>query len=161
MMKRTNLFGNPVLKNFFPGKFCVYLFPNTSNKSEKIRLSIADALEGHLNCKEPAIVHWNTSDSGEYLAVACAPTPIGIDIEYMRDRPFEDLADRWFHPAEARLVKYAYDQKIQFYDLWVCKEAYWKKSKKGLKGNMRRIFSYSNIHKLEGLPDNLVGAVSI
>lgn len=158
-MERTLLFGTPVFKKIFPGKFNVYLFSDNSNKSEKIRLSIADALEGNLNCKEPAIVHWNTSDSEEWFAVACAPRPIGIDIEYMRVRPFQKLAERWFHPEEARLIEMTSDQMTLFYRLWVTKEAYWKMTKRGLKGNMKKIFSHRNIHKLEGLPKGLIGAV--
>ena len=75
---------------------------------------------------------------------------MGIDIEYMRERPFERLSKRYFHEWEHT------DDKEIFYDLWTRKEAYtkWKKGK--IANYMNQIISKDMIVLLE-LPDDIKG----
>jgi phosphopantetheinyl transferase len=147
----------PILKIFSEKKFRVYLFDNPRvTHSELIRLCIADWLEGKLNCHMPAHVHWSKSDSDDYVAIAVGSKQIGVDIEVGRPREFEKLCRRYF--SEEEQVKSA----EEFYGIWVRKEAYWKKVKKGINGNLSVVIpEHSSIITLEGLPNNLYGAVAL
>jgi hypothetical protein len=78
-----------------------------------------------LNCKEPVRMYWNKSDTNHCTVVAVSLQEVGVDIEYMRDRRFEDISRRYFHEDEITV-----NVNI-FYELWCQKEAYtkWKKGK--------------------------------
>ena len=147
----------PILKIFSEKKFRVYLFENPEEShSEIIRLCIADWLEGRLDCFTPAHVHWSKSDTEKYLAVAVSSKRIGVDIEYKRDRPVGKLSRRYFDISEIT------DDPDTFYQEWVRKEAFWKKAKKGSGGRLGiAIPKGMGIITLEGLPDNLAGAVAL
>ena len=147
----------PILKIFSEKKFRVYLFDNPEEShSEIIRLCIADWLDGRLDCFAPAHVHWSKSDTGTWLAVAVSSKRIGVDIETMRERNYEKISKRFFDASEVT------DDVEKFYEEWVRKEAYWKKAKKGIGGRLGvAIPKGHGIITLEGLPDNLAGAVSL
>ena len=78
-----------------------------------------------LSCKEPVRMYWNKSDTNHCTVVAVSLQEVGVDIEYMRDRRFEDISRRYFHEDEITV-----NVNI-FYELWCQKEAYtkWKKGK--------------------------------
>jgi len=78
-----------------------------------------------LSCKEPVRMYWNKSDTNHCTVVAVSLQEVGVDIEYMRDRRFEDISRRYFHEDETTV-----NVNI-FYELWCQKEAYtkWKKGK--------------------------------
>ena len=77
-----------------------------------------------LNCKEPVKMYWNKSDTNHCTVVAVGFKELGVDIEYMRYRRFEDISRRYFHKDEIT------DNMHTFYELWCKKEAYtkWKLS---------------------------------
>ena len=144
------------MKKIFSDKFSsVYFFeeidqPNHSSEG-MTKAALRDYIGGYpLNCKEPIQLHWNRSDTSTYCVVAVGIQPVGIDIEYMRERPFERLSKRYFHEWEHT------DDKEIFYDLWTRKEAYtkWKKGK--IANYMNQIISKDMVVLLE-LPDGIKG----
>ena len=95
-------------------------------------------------------MHWNKSDTSTYAVVAVSFKEIGVDIEYMRYRRFEDISRSYFHKHEIT------DDKEIFYDLWTMKETYtkWKKGK--IAKYMSQKIEKEMI-ELEELPDNIKG----
>lgn len=68
----------------------------------------------------------NLSHSGDYIAVAFAPTPVGIDIEQINDRtPIDAIASRFFRPNEVAYLESLPDiaRRAAFFRLWTMKEA--------------------------------------
>ncbi len=74
-------------------------------------------------------IHFNLSHSGDYLAVAFAVCPVGVDIEAHRPINLK-IAERYFTQGEKAYVK----NNISFFYVWTRKEAYLKKTGIGLKG---------------------------
>lgn len=69
---------------------------------------------------------FNTSHSGEYVAVAVGRQQVGVDLERVRPvRDFEGLARRYFHPDEvaAWLAIPDEDRLDAFFLLWAAREA--------------------------------------
>jgi len=109
-------------------------------------------------------MHWNKSDSHIFSVVAVSTKQVGIDIEYMKDRPFGKISERYFHKFEHT------DDKEIFYDLWTMKEAYTKHKKGKISENMRE-FMYTptkgrriekhqdRLTPLTDLPPNCVGYI--
>lgn len=76
-----------------------------------------------------ANVHFNLSHSAGIAAVAIGRSPLGIDIESLRDLADPDaIATRFFAPGELRALRRAPDAQQQgtFFSFWTCKEAYLK-----------------------------------
>ena len=106
-------------------------------------------------------MYWNKSDTNTYAVVAVGFQEVGVDIEYMRERRFEDISRRYFHKDEIT------DDKEIFYDLWCQKEAYtkWKKGKiakylsQKIDKDMTSLVPQSRYQmiELEELPDNIKG----
>ena len=144
------------MKKIFSDDFSsVYFFeeidqPNHSSEG-MTKAALRDYIGGYsLNCKEPIQLHWNRSDTSTYCVVAVGIQPVGIDIEYMRKRPFEKLSKRYFHTDETT------DDLEIFYDLWCQKEAYtkWKKGK--IAENMREKITMP-MTPLYELPPSITG----
>ena len=130
----------------------VYLFSNINDSKSDTRIAIQEFVAKQpLNCMQPLTVHWNKSDSHIFNVIACSTKRIGVDIEWMKDRPFEKISRRYFHTHEVT------DNKEVFYDLWCQKEAYtkWKRGKiaEHMKANIDRPLIRLKHH----LPDNVVG----
>lgn len=72
--------------------------------------------------------HFNQSDSGEWMAIGTSDSEIGIDIEKIKPRPYQDLLNRWFLPDERKSVE-EIETRIpgkalaEFIRLWTCKES--------------------------------------
>ena len=97
-------------------------------------------------------VYWNKSDTGDVTVYAVSKEPVGVDIEYKKERPFEKISRRYFHEYEIT------DDMEIFFDLWCQKEAYTKWKKEKIAENMRvKIPKYLSLIPLENLPDNVVG----
>ena len=147
----------------------VYLFSNIDEPNHPsggmIRCAMREFLSSRvLDCKEPITMHWNKSDSHIFSVVAVSTKQVGIDIEYMKERPYEKISKRYFHEWEHT------DDKDIFYDLWTRKEAF-TKHKKGkiaenmgelmytpTKGGGRRIEKYTDrFTQLMNLPPNTMG----
>ena len=76
-----------------------------------------------------ANLHFNLSHSAGVAAVAIGSSPLGIDIESLRDLSApEAIAARFFAPGEIRALRQSADAQRQrtFFALWTCKEAYLK-----------------------------------
>ena len=114
-----------------------------------------------LNCKEPVKMYWNKSDTNHCTVVAVGFKEVGVDIEYMRYRRFEDISRRYFHKDEIT------DNMHTFYELWCKKEAYtkWKKGKiakhmsQKIDKDMTQLIPQSRyqLTELDGLPYNIRG----
>lgn len=86
-------------------------------------------------CKKPRYtgksnVHISVTHSGEYIAIAFAFVPVGIDLERKTGRDTVRIAKRFFHPKEfeyAQSMDFAY-----FFAVWTAKESYVKLTGKGI-----------------------------
>ncbi len=147
----------------------VYLFSNINEPNHPsgglVRFAMREFLcSRELDCTKPITMHWNKSDSHIFSVVAVSTRQIGIDIEYMKDRPFGKISKRYFHQFEQT------DDKEIFYDLWTMKEAYTKHKKGKISENMRE-FMYTptkgrriekhqdRLTPLTDLPPNCVGYI--
>tara|TARA_B100001248_G_C27162139_1_gene353945 strand:+ start:270 stop:620 length:351 start_codon:yes stop_codon:yes gene_type:complete len=114
-----------------------------------------------LNCKKPVQIYWNKSDTDSHTVVAVSTKNVGVDIEYMKERPFEKITKRYFDIHEVT------NKKEDFYSLWCQKEAYTKWKKEKIAVNMQeridKVLMYADkiedMVRLDGLPDNVVGYV--
>tara|TARA_B100001287_G_scaffold226594_1_gene196371 strand:+ start:193 stop:678 length:486 start_codon:yes stop_codon:yes gene_type:complete len=147
----------------------VYLFSNINEPNHPsggmIRCALREFLSSRkLDCKEPITMHWNKSDSHIFSVVAVSTKQIGIDIEYMKDRPYEKISKRYFHEWEHT------DDKEIFYDLWTRKEAYTKHKKGKIAENMKEFMytptkgrriekHHDRLTPLTDLPSNVVGYI--
>jgi phosphopantetheinyl transferase len=68
-------------------------------------------------------LHLNLSHSGDWLAAACATSPVGVDIERVRPRAVTGQAARVFCAGEAKALERDPDPLTGFYRLWTLKEA--------------------------------------
>ena len=73
--------------------------------------------------------HFNISHCEDLIAVAVSKTPVGVDIETLRDVNL-DIAGRFFAKKETRFIKTSRD----FLYVWTRKEALLKRTGEGLNG---------------------------
>ena len=86
-------------------------------------------------------MHLSLSHSGDHVAAAIAPFPIGIDIEIPRkQRDLLALADYTFSPEESAELHAvpADEQSALFYRFWTLKEASGKRDGHGLRPELAR-----------------------
>lgn len=70
---------------------------------------------------------FSMAHSDDYLVVACADNPIGVDIECPKERPLLSLAQRFFHSDEVEHIQSnLWDLSHEFYKIWTLKEAWVK-----------------------------------
>ena len=96
-----------------------------------------------LPCREPALAdrgrggtRFNISHTRGFVACAIARDEVGVDVE-ASDRPTDfDIADRFFAPEEARLVKSAPPEgrACVFFRFWTLKEAQGNRRGRGARG---------------------------
>jgi 4'-phosphopantetheinyl transferase len=83
-------------------------------------------------------LQFNLSHSRDAILFAVQRvTPVGVDVEYMRDSvDCVSLAKRFFSAREYQAINNlrGLEQKIAFYTFWTRKEAYLKATGKGLAG---------------------------
>ena len=85
-------------------------------------------------------IHFSVSHSGEYVAVAFAETPVGIDLQQHKCRGYETQADavlrhkklasRYFHPQEQAYLER--DPWEGFFRIWTAKESFVKRTGRGI-----------------------------
>lgn len=75
--------------------------------------------------------HFNISHSGNLIAVAFSSSPVGVDIEKLRDANLK-IAKRYFSSEEKDYVKNYQD----FFYVWTRKEAYLKRTGTGLRQSL-------------------------
>jgi phosphopantetheinyl transferase len=75
-------------------------------------------------------LHIAISHSQEYVAVAISGRPIGLDIERPhRERSYQEIADKAFHPNESAWIKAANDGaqlESRFFEIWTARESLFK-----------------------------------
>ena len=78
-------------------------------------------------------LYFNISHSEDMVAVAIHDEPVGIDMEFIRMRDFDNVADKYFSREEASLIRSIKNdqaKKEQFYICWTRLEAFIKCSGK-------------------------------
>lgn len=87
-------------------------------------------------------LHVSLSHSGDWLALALAEVPVGIDLEVpRRERDWDALARFVFAPEECRRMQAATSDAARagvFHQLWALKEAHAKRSGAGLGARVAR-----------------------
>ena len=83
--------------------------------------------------------HCNLSHSGNWVAIAFGGTPVGVDVEKIRqDSDVEAVARRYFTPQEQRfLAENTRDARQRFFEIWTKKESYLKFLGAGLTKDLR------------------------
>ena len=78
--------------------------------------------------------HYNLSHSGDYVVCAIDDSPIGIDIEEIRNLEHELLSRNYFSESEYNFIKNDDDYVAlnNFYTIWTLKESYVKCEGDGL-----------------------------
>ena len=79
-------------------------------------------------------VFFSLSHAGDLALCAVSDGPVGCDIEWVRDAPF-DIAPRVFRPGERAYLRAARDDgeaQRRFFTLWTLKESYMKMTGEGL-----------------------------
>ncbi len=86
------------------------------------------------NDKKPFLPNgpfFNITHSGNIVMVAFSDREVGIDIELIKDDPFNDLV-HLFHPNEMKFLQNHKDLNQSFYYIWTRKEAFLKATGKGI-----------------------------
>ena len=83
-------------------------------------------------------VHFNLTDSGDYVAAIVADAPVGIDLETKND-PDGKIAERFFSPEEVEYIQTAENKDKAFRYLWTRKEAYLKCTGTGISVNLNGV----------------------
>jgi 4'-phosphopantetheinyl transferase len=100
-------------------------------------------------------VRFNLSHShGRMLVSVAKGSEVGIDLEQIRDnRQLLRLAERFYTPAESQWIKSrsGSDHALQFYRLWVAKEAFLKAQGTGI----------SSLHQCEILPSSCASRAGV
>ncbi|GFZ33236.1 4'-phosphopantetheinyl transferase [Clostridium zeae] len=79
-------------------------------------------------------INFNISHSGDYVLCAVDDSPIGVDVEEVKDIKYEEIAKSFFTTKESEYI-ISQDLKIQldkFYEIWTLKESYIKCCGQGL-----------------------------
>lgn len=111
-----------------------------------------------------ANLHFSLSHSGDYWLAAFGSVPLGIDIQQHTRCRRQDLAKRFFHPAEDKWL--AEQEHERFFDIWAAKESYVKYTGQGIDddfGEFSVVDEHGNIASVNGadlLPFALVANYS-
>ena len=87
-------------------------------------------------------VHFSVSHSGDFVAVALAPMPVGIDLQQHKSHGdaiarHRKLASRYFHPKEQTYLED--DLWEGFFRIWTAKESFVKRTGRGIDHNHAEI----------------------
>lgn len=111
-------------------------------------------------------VHFNYSHTKSCILLGISDTPIGVDIERVKDVPYS-IMNSIFHPEEIKYIVQSKDEAIKsscFFQIWTKKEALLKYNGTGLTENMKQINTLeSNLaaHYLTYEYDNYVCSVYV
>ncbi len=85
---------------------------------------------GRLEIDSPSSkLHFNISHSNNYIVLAVSTNPVGIDIEYIKNRNYLEIAEYFFTQKEFESLKKIADDIARpriFYYYWTTKEAFIK-----------------------------------
>lgn len=79
-------------------------------------------------------LHFNVTHAGEWVGIALASHPVGIDIEQSRALNFAALGAQVFDPDTCRRMAENSDPHAFFFHHWTASEARWKAYGSGLAG---------------------------
>lgn len=81
-------------------------------------------------------LHFNLSHSGKWAVCALSDTPIGVDVEQLRQVDALRLAARWLPAKQAKLLKTSppTEQIPRFFEFWTRRESLLKAQGVGLSG---------------------------
>lgn len=91
--------------------------------------------------REYPLWQFSLSHSGDWAVCALAKAPIGIDVQQRRPVDVLALAERFFAPQEAALLRSLpeSEQNRAFFRLWTAKESILKAQGSGLSGGLNRV----------------------
>lgn len=93
--------------------------------------------------------HFNLSHAGDWVVLAWGSTPVGVDVERIReDMDYRAVARRFFSPEEQRAVEEAESPLRRFHEIWTGKESWLKYTGTGLKYDLRAFSALSLGDKL-------------
>lgn len=99
---------------------------------------------------EIADLHYNTTHSGNYILIAIATTPVGIDVENLEPLfPYRDILEHSFSAAEIAYINETAAPLETFYTLWTRKEALLKATAKGIDDDMKLVPCLTGEHITE------------
>jgi len=99
-------------------------------------------------------VHFNLSHSEEYVACAVSDSPVGVDIERVREIEL-DIARHYFFGSEYQQIQDSPHQLRTFYQFWVLKESYMKMTGLGFRLGLDEFSIKINNSSLDNnTPDN-------
>ena len=102
---------------------------------------------------KPAFVSgpaFSLSHSGNFVMLAVGGQRVGADLEKIEPRPVLALAERFFAPEEAKLLKESNDPADAFFALWTQKEAVIKADGGGFRHSIRSFSVVRGNSSLDG-----------
>lgn len=84
-------------------------------------------------------LHFSISHSDRWAACAVGEVPVGLDIQYRKNKKTDLLASRILDAQELLTYRNAPDPGICFYDFWVKKESYLKYTGEGIRKDLRTV----------------------
>jgi len=95
-------------------------------------------------------LHYNLSDSADWIVIAVAGSEIGVDVEFVKpDFSFDSILQSHFNTKEIEYIKQA-DSPNRFFKLWTRKEAILKATGVGLTEYLTSITALDGMHTLDG-----------
>lgn len=102
-------------------------------------------------------LHFNISHSGNWVLIAIAETPLGIDIEKMNASfTWQNLLSFGFNKQEINIIEQSALPFQSFYQLWTRKESLLKATGKGLVDELSLVPSLDGVHQN---PTEIIGSV--
>lgn len=95
----------------------------------------AKSSNGKSYLKNVKNIHFNISHSKDRVALLVGTRPVGIDVEFIKERGnFMDMAEKYFKGKECLSIEQAPDPLLRFYQIWTLKESWIKCREKGMVG---------------------------
>jgi len=93
-------------------------------------------------------LHFNVSHSGNWILIALAANPVGVDVEQMdASFTYQNMLSFSFNKEEISYIKSAKIPYQNFYKLWTRKESLLKATGKGLVDDLTLIPSLDGVHQ--------------
>ncbi len=103
----------------------------TKNKFNKLP-EIVNNEYGKPFFKDQTLPKFNWSHSGKIVFLGMSDKHIGVDVEFIRERNIQNIAKRYFSESELNFIKE--DNIVNFFKLWVIREAIGKYIGNGIQG---------------------------
>jgi 4'-phosphopantetheinyl transferase len=107
--------------------------------------------------------HFSLSHSGDYVALATANIPVGIDVQEERVSDPDKLAERFYSDKENEILRKIEDDEERshmFFRIWSAKEAYIKMTGYGLQEDLSGFhISFDDMEIRKGSPEATAGYI--